>query len=206
MKTMQMIGMILFAFVASVTWGQTTTTPTTGTTTTDDTKLNETVTTTEEEVKLDGAVKVRQKLADRYEVPIEDIEALRAKKMGYGEINLVYALAKNMEGGVTQENIDKILELRSGEQKMGWGQVAKKLDSNVGKALKDSKSTTTVEGGTTTGTTSADTTTSSKGLSDKGSRPEKSSKPEKSEKVERSSKPERVEKSEKPERGHGKDR
>jgi hypothetical protein len=203
MKTMQSIAVLLFAFVASVTWGQTTTTPTTGTTTTEETKLNETVTTTEEEVKLDGAVKVRQKLADRYEVPIEDIEALRAKKYGYGEINLIYALAKNMEGGITQENIDKITELRSGDQKMGWGQVAKKLDSNVGKALKDSKSTTTTTEGSTSGGTTETTSTSGSKV-ERGNRPEKAEKSEKSEKTERPSKPERSEKSEKPERGHGK--
>jgi hypothetical protein len=193
MKTMHMIAMVLFAFVASVTWGQTTT-PTTGTTTTDDQKLNQTITTTEEEVKLDGAEKVRQKLADRYEVPVEDIEALRAKKYGYGEINLIYALAKNMEGGVTAENIQKITDLRSGDQKMGWGQVAKKLDLNVGKALKDSKRTTsTTEGGTTTEGTSTSTT-------EHGNRPDKAGK---AEKPEHPSKPERSEKSEKSDHSHG---
>lgn len=202
MKTMHMIAVVLFAFVANVTWGQTTT-PTTGTTTTDETQIKETITTTEEEVKLDGAEKVRKRLAERYEVPIEDIEALRAKKMGYGEINLLYALAKNMEGGVTQENIDKILELRSGDQKMGWGQVAKKLDLNVGKALKNSRTTTTVEGGTSGGTTTETTSTSTGSKVERGNRPEKAEKAEKSEKTERPSKPERVEKSEKPERGHG---
>jgi hypothetical protein len=195
MKTNLMLITIASTFFWSVASAQ----ESTPSPTPDETTLNEVNTTVEEEVKLDGAEKVRQRIADRFEVSVEDVEALRAKKMGYGEITLLYSLAKHMEGGATQENIDKILELRNGETKMGWGQVAKKLDLRVGTVAKDAKkSAETIEGGTDTEIGS----TSSKGQkTEKGNRPEKA---EKSSRPERAEKPSRPEKPDRPDKGNKK--
>ncbi|MEM5769986.1 MAG: hypothetical protein AAGU32_17130, partial [Bacillota bacterium] len=55
------------------------------------------------------------------EVGGDEISALKARNMGYGEITLAYNLAQ-----ASGKSVNEILEMRY-EQKMGWGNIAKTL-------------------------------------------------------------------------------
>ena len=59
-----------------------------------------------------------------------DIESLRDKKLGYGEISILYGLSKE-----TGRSVNELLELRQ-EEKMGWGQIAHRFGVKVSDAHK----------------------------------------------------------------------
>ena len=59
-----------------------------------------------------------------------DIQSLRDKKLGYGEISLLYGLSKE-----TGRSVSELLELRQ-EEKMGWGEIAHRFGVKVSAAHK----------------------------------------------------------------------
>lgn len=75
-----------------------------------------------------------QSLKDKYKVSDDTINNLRDKKLGYGEVDTVLGLASQMPDGITDRNIQKVIELRQGDgsHKMGWGNVAKELGLKMG--------------------------------------------------------------------------
>jgi len=79
-----------------------------------------------------GEKKVIAKLALRYKVPEQDIVNLRTQNLGYGEISHALAIA-----GKTGEKLDVIIALKTGG--MGWGEITKKYDLNLGKITKEAK-------------------------------------------------------------------
>jgi hypothetical protein len=115
------------------------------------------------------------------ELTAKDVQDYRAKRLGYGEISILLALAAKQEGP-NPKSVNEILAMRQTD-KMGWGNVAKALGyKSLGSVNKSVKATeATVER-----VSQIDKT-------------EKAGKPEKVEKVEKIEKPERV-RVEKPER------
>ena len=87
----------------------------------------------------EGRGRVVEKLRNEFQVEESVINDLRSRDMGYGEVGIALSLAKQMPGGITDENIQKVMDLRQGESKMGCGNVAKELDLNVGKAVSQNK-------------------------------------------------------------------
>jgi hypothetical protein len=83
----------------------------------------------------DGASNVRQKLAEKFDVPDKVITRLRESGMGYGEIDHALTLADRLPGGIQRENVREIVEMR--ESGMGWGQIAHELDTTLGAARRD---------------------------------------------------------------------
>ncbi len=79
-----------------------------------------------------GATVVSQRLEKEFNVTAEQIQGLRQKGMGYGEIAIVCSLAGKLPGGVTDANIAKITAMRQGPPVMGWGEIAKKLGTKLG--------------------------------------------------------------------------
>lgn len=73
---------------------------------------------------ISGTVASNQKVADAiakyYDVPLDDILALRDKGMGYGEIVIAFNLANKI-----RQPVDQILTLRESGQ--GWGKIAQSL-------------------------------------------------------------------------------
>ena len=58
---------------------------------------------------------------DQFGINEIQIQSLREMNLGYGEIGIVYALAAQMTGGVSDENIRKIMNLRQNEPgNNGW--------------------------------------------------------------------------------------
>lgn len=123
------------------------------------------------------------------------ISDLRAQKLGYGEISIALSLAERLPGGITDENIDRILSMRQGPPVEGWGNIAKDLGLKLNPSadrLERLSDETAVKG--------------SKGAIERPdkTRAEKAGKPErveKTQKPERIEKMERIERPERPERG-----
>ncbi|MEX2206252.1 MAG: hypothetical protein WEF50_08505 [Myxococcota bacterium] len=77
-----------------------------------------------------------QRLADKFGVDTSDIQSLRNEKLGYGEIDHTLTLAERLPGGITDENVATILEMRQ-DPKMGWGQIAHEQGTTLGQAKQD---------------------------------------------------------------------
>lgn len=87
-----------------------------------------------------GKEVVVNRLKNEFNVEESQINNLRSKeKLGYGEIGIALSLAQQMPGGITNENIQKVMDLRQGERKTGWGNVAKELNLNLGKVVSQTK-------------------------------------------------------------------
>jgi len=63
------------------------------------------------------------------------VQGLRDKKMGYGEITITLGLARQLPGGVTEANIQKIAALRQGPPVMGWGRISRDLGLKLGPVI-----------------------------------------------------------------------
>ena len=104
----------------------------------DDKEVEDQIKDVDEDVHNDKDAKnVEEKLESQYNVSDQTIKNLRDKKFGYGEISTTLALAKKMDGGITDQNIQKIVDMRTGDNKKGWGQIAKEFDVKVGDLKKN---------------------------------------------------------------------
>ena len=83
-----------------------------------------------------GQKAVVQRLEKQFNVTEAQITSLRNQKLGYGEIAIVFSLAQKT-GGITQDNVNKIMTMRQGPPVMGWGQIAKSLNLKLGKVVSD---------------------------------------------------------------------
>ncbi|MBI5743585.1 MAG: hypothetical protein HY952_03465, partial [Elusimicrobia bacterium] len=132
-----------------------------------------------------GAVTVTDKLKAEFGVDDARVQGLRDQKLGYGEISIALALAKDLPGGITDANVQKVMALRQGPPVMGWGKVAKELGFNLGKVISSVKK--------------LDADVRKKAAAEKAAAAKaKGNKGEKGEKMERSEKPERPGRMERP--------
>ncbi|HEU4367148.1 MAG TPA: hypothetical protein VFV05_02835 [Methylomirabilota bacterium] len=116
------------------------------------------------------------------ELTAQDVQDLRQKKLGYGEISLLLALTAKQPDPATAKPVSEIVAMR--QDGMGMGRLAKELGyKSLGAVIKSVKAT---EKGIGTATASA--------------RTEKAEKPGKPEKMEKAQKPEKPEKPERPEK------
>lgn len=79
------------------------------------------------------------RLEKEFNVTDTQIQGLRDKKLGYGEISIVLSLSQTMPGGITDANIQQIMTLRQGPPIMGWGEIAKKLGTKLGTTVSQVK-------------------------------------------------------------------
>ncbi len=80
-----------------------------------------------------GTSAVVSALEMTFNVTADQIAALRAQDLGYGEIAIVLSLAQTMSGGITQDNINAVLALHTSDK--GWGQVAQAMGVNLGSVV-----------------------------------------------------------------------
>ncbi len=127
------------------------------------------------------------------ELTTQDVENLRAKKLGFGEISILLALAANQTDATNAKSVNEILSMR--QSGTGWGELAKELGyKNLGSVVKSVKA--------------ADKNLSrfaaqereNAGKPDKMAKAEKAAKPDKIEKLEKAERPEKLERPNKPER------
>ncbi|MDP2653331.1 MAG: hypothetical protein Q8Q08_04795 [Candidatus Omnitrophota bacterium] len=103
-------------------------------------KLEETAAPIETEAQTnEGQQAVTQKLKNQFQVDDRQISNLRNQNIGYGEIGIVLSLAKQLPGGITDQNIQTVMGTRQREHKRGWGQVARELNLNLGRSISDVK-------------------------------------------------------------------
>ncbi len=78
---------------------------------------------------------VADRIAKEFKVSAEDVASLRNKLPGLGDVAAVYAFADKMPGGVTPDNLDKVVSER--QSKKDWDEIATthdiKLSSVSGK-------------------------------------------------------------------------
>ncbi len=89
--------------------------------------------------KAQGATVVSARLEKEFNVTEAQIQGLRDKKLGYGEIAIVFSLAQKLPGGISDANISQVMALRQGPPTMGWGEIAKKLDLKLGPSVSQVK-------------------------------------------------------------------
>ena len=89
--------------------------------------------------KPDGEKAVLKEIETEFKVSNARVQALREQKLGYGEIAIVLSLTKNMPGGVTEENLQKVLSMRQGPPVAGWSQVAQQLGAKLGATVSQIK-------------------------------------------------------------------
>lgn len=82
---------------------------------------------------------VTQRLEKDFNVTDAQVQGMRDKKLGYGEIAIVLSLSKKMPGGITDANIQQVMTMRQGPPTMGWGEIAKKLGTKLGPAISQVK-------------------------------------------------------------------
>jgi hypothetical protein len=87
-----------------------------------------------------GQKVVVDRLVKEFGVTDQQIQGLRNQKMSYGEISIVFSLASKMPGGITDSNIQQIMQWRQGPPKMGWGEIAnKKIGTKLGPTISQVK-------------------------------------------------------------------
>ncbi len=80
----------------------------------------------------EGSSVVVARLEKQFNVTSTQIDTLRDKGLGYGEIAIVFSLAGKLPGGITDANVAEIMSLRTGPPVMGWGAIANKLGFKLG--------------------------------------------------------------------------
>ncbi len=87
-----------------------------------------------------GEKVVVSRLEKEFGVTDSQIQDLRNQKMGFGEISIVFSLASKMPGGITDANIQQIMQWRQGPPKMGWGEIANnKIGTKLGPTVSQVK-------------------------------------------------------------------
>ncbi|MDA8130008.1 MAG: hypothetical protein M0011_00740 [Elusimicrobia bacterium] len=93
----------------------------------------------EDAAKPEGEKAVAARLTEEFKVDAARVQGLRDQKLGYGEVGIVLSLAQKLEGGITDANVQKIMDMRKGPPVMGWGEIAKKLGLKLGPVVSQVK-------------------------------------------------------------------
>jgi Skp family chaperone for outer membrane proteins len=89
--------------------------------------------------KPDGEKAVLKRIKAEFKIEDAQIQALRDRKLAYGEIATALSLAQKMPGGVIEVNVQKVLSMRQGPPIVGWGQVARQLETKLGATVSQVK-------------------------------------------------------------------
>src|SRR3989338_1660341 len=77
----------------------------------------------------------REKIKADFGVDDATVQGLLDQKMGYGEVTIALGLARQLPGGVTEANIQKITALRQVPPVMGWGRISRDLGLKLGPVI-----------------------------------------------------------------------
>ncbi|MBI4308809.1 MAG: hypothetical protein HY591_00605 [Candidatus Omnitrophica bacterium] len=85
------------------------------------------------------ARRVEERLEKKFNVTDARIDSLRKQGLGYGEIGTTLSLASRMPGGINDQNIQKVMDLRQGQggHKEGWGKIAGQLGMTLKPSVRD---------------------------------------------------------------------
>jgi hypothetical protein len=85
--------------------------------------------------KPDGEKAVVKQLTAEFKATDQQVQALRDRQLGYGEVAIVLSLAQTLPGSATDANVQRVLALRQGPPIIGWGQVAQQLGTKLSKTV-----------------------------------------------------------------------
>lgn len=145
-----------------------------------------------------GEKVVVERLEKEFKVDDARIKSLRDKKLGYGEIAIALSLAEKMPGGITDENVNKIMAMRQGPPVEGWGKIAQDLGTKLGPVISRVEK---VRSETHKDIKKAERGEAAEKKKEKGEKMEKHEKMNDHEKMEKPEKMERPERPEMPDRG-----
>ncbi len=77
-----------------------------------------------------GELVVMDKPTKEFNVNNDQVTALRDKKLGFGEIAALLALADKMSGGINDANINRVMSMH--ENGAGWAKLARSLNVGLG--------------------------------------------------------------------------
>ena len=122
------------------------------------------------------------------ELTAQDVQDLRAKRLGFGEISILLALTAKQTGS-TPKSVNEILAMR--QKGEGWGKLARDLGyRSLGSVIASVKATD--KGLAKVGTERAQQPEKAAGV-DKPEKPDQLSKPDKPDRIQRVERPERPE-------------
>lgn len=87
----------------------------------------------------EGTERVITRLADEFDVPDSTVRGLRAQGLGFGEIAIALALARQLSGPELSLDDAIVLVVNERQAGAGWGQIALDHDLNLGRVLSDVK-------------------------------------------------------------------
>ncbi len=79
----------------------------------------------------DGEKSLSQSLESRFRPEPGQIAELRKQRLGYGDISVVLTLASRLRGGISSDNIERIVSLWKSPRAGNWGKVARSLGVRV---------------------------------------------------------------------------
>jgi len=85
--------------------------------------------------KPDGEKAVVKRLVVDLKATEPQIQALRDRKLSYGEVASILSLAQVLPGGITDANMQTVAALRQGPPVRGWGEVARQLGTKLGRTV-----------------------------------------------------------------------
>ena len=141
----------------------------------------------------EGEAAVIGKIEKEFNVDESVIAGLRGQKLGYGEISIALSLAERLPGGITAENIDRIISMRQGPPVEGWGNIARDLDLSLKPAAGHLEKVSA-------GAKKEPATHENRTKLERAAKPERVEKAQRPERVERVERLERIERPDRPER------
>lgn len=90
----------------------------------------------------EGERAVVRRIAADFRIAEDAVRTLRGAGLGYGEIVIVYTLARALPGGITEANVGQVRALREGPPVRGWDAVAKGAGAKLGKVVSQLKKIT----------------------------------------------------------------
>ncbi|HVP18803.1 MAG TPA: hypothetical protein VMU36_07385 [Spirochaetia bacterium] len=70
-------------------------------------------------------------LESRFRTEPGQIADLRKRRLGYGDISAVLAIASRLQGGIDSRNIERVVSLWRGPRAGNWGRIARSLGVRV---------------------------------------------------------------------------
>lgn len=80
--------------------------------------------------RLEDRKAVMSRIKSEFKVDDARIKSLRDQKLGYGEITAVLAVAEEMPGGISDDNVKKVMSLRQGPPRRDWGELTRAVKAD----------------------------------------------------------------------------
>jgi hypothetical protein len=74
-------------------------------------------------------------LESRFKTGPEQIAELRKQRLGYGDISVVLALSSRLRGGISRQNIERIVSMWRSPRSGNWGTIVRSLGVRVDRVV-----------------------------------------------------------------------